>query len=183
VPDGRVGREAIIAAAAFFLVGAVVGLFDQLRRGSGTETAPEEDYGLARARLLYIPLLSGLAAVGGVLVTAMLYGTLNDTIPPNEVAAATPPPAVVVAAAATPSATTVPAAAATPPAGSAGVRGFTPDVPALDRVFDLQDNRFSLVIAAVFGLTPGFLVDRLQNQAARYTSELQSTSAQSIRRG
>jgi hypothetical protein len=190
VPDGWAGREAIIAAAAFFLVGAVVGLFDQLRRGSGTETAPEEDYGLARARLLYIPLLSGLAAVGGVLVTAMLYGTLNDTIPPNEAAAATPAPAVVVAAAATPSATAVPAAAATPPAGvreftpdvpAAGVREFTPDVPALDRVFDLQDNRFSLVIAAVFGLTPGLLVERLQNQATRYTSELQSTSAQSIR--
>jgi hypothetical protein len=170
VPNGPVGRKAIVAAAAFFLVGAVVGLFDQLRRGSGTETAPEEDYGLARARLLYIPLLSGLAAVGGVLVTAMLYGTLSDTIPPHEAAAATPGPTVV------------PAAAATPPAEPAGVREFTPEVPSLERVFDLQENRFSLVIAAVFGLTPGLLVERLQNQATRYTSELQSTSAQSIRR-
>jgi len=164
-----VGREAILAAAAFFLVGAVVGLFDQLRRGSGTETAPEEDYGVARARLLYVPLLSGLAAVGGVLVTAMLYGTLNNTIPPNEAAAATPSPTVV-------------AATVTPTPEPEGVREFTPEVPALERVFDFQENRFSLLIAAVFGLTPGLLVARLQNQATRYTSELQSTSAQSISR-
>jgi hypothetical protein len=182
VPDGRVGREAIIAAAAFFLVGAVVGLFDQLRRGSGTETAPEEDYGVTRARLLYIPLLSGLAAVGGVLVTAMLYGTLNNTIPPNEAAAATPGATATATVVATPGATVVVEATVTPTPEPEGVREFTPDVPALDSVFDLQENRFSLLIAAVFGLTPGLLVERLQNQATRYTSELQSTSAQSIRR-
>ncbi len=163
------GREAIVAAVAFFLVGAGIGLFDQLRRGSGAETATEEDYGFERARLLYTPLLSGMAAVGGVVVTAMLFGTLTSTN---------------VGAAPASAATAAPTAAAPPTAESAqaqeppGVRVGDSEVPSLGRIFDLDEDRFGLVIAAVFGLTPGLLVNRLQNQAARYTSELQGTAAQ-----
>lgn len=53
-------------AAALFLVGGVVGLFNRLRieGGSGAATAP--DYGLFDARLLHTLLISGLAGVGGV---------------------------------------------------------------------------------------------------------------------
>jgi hypothetical protein len=56
---------------AFFLVGAIVGLFNQLRLDASAETATE-DYGLATARLVHTPLFSGLAALVGVLVIPLL---------------------------------------------------------------------------------------------------------------
>ncbi len=62
----------VTAAAAFFLVGATVGLFRHLRLASARDTQMEEDYGLATARLIQRPLFSGLAAVGGVILTALL---------------------------------------------------------------------------------------------------------------
>ncbi len=62
----------ITAASAFFLVGATVGLFRHLRLASARDTQMEEDYGLATARLIQRPLFSGLAAVGGVILTALL---------------------------------------------------------------------------------------------------------------
>lgn len=57
----------LIAAILFFLVGATVGLLDRLRREARSSSAMD-DYGLFEARLLHTPLLSGLAAVGGVLL-------------------------------------------------------------------------------------------------------------------
>ncbi len=64
--------QIVTAAAAFFLVGAAVGLFRHLRLASARDTQMEEDYGLATARLIQRPLFSGLAAVGGVILTALL---------------------------------------------------------------------------------------------------------------
>ena len=61
----------LISAIVFFLVGALVGLFNRLRIEAGTSQAVE-DFGLFEARLLHTPLLSGLAAVGGVFLTAIL---------------------------------------------------------------------------------------------------------------
>jgi hypothetical protein len=66
------GVSEIVAATAFYLVGGVVGLFRQLRSASAADAMTEEDYGLSIARLLQTPLFSGLAAVGGVVVTALL---------------------------------------------------------------------------------------------------------------
>jgi hypothetical protein len=54
------------AAILFFLIGALVGLFNQLHLDASAETATE-DYGLTTARLVYTPCFSGLAALGGVL--------------------------------------------------------------------------------------------------------------------
>lgn len=65
-------RSEVLAASVFFLVGAAVGLFDRLRRESEAETAVDYDYGLSAAQLVIIPLFSGLGAVGGVLLMAML---------------------------------------------------------------------------------------------------------------
>jgi hypothetical protein len=59
------------AAAAFFLVGAVVGLFNECYNDSQAGTVVD-DYGLTSARLLMTPLVSGLAAVAGVLIVSML---------------------------------------------------------------------------------------------------------------
>jgi hypothetical protein len=63
--------NAIVAAIVFFLVGALVGLFNRLSQ-QATAGTMVEDYSLAWVRLILTPTLSGLAAVGGVVLTGML---------------------------------------------------------------------------------------------------------------
>jgi hypothetical protein len=63
--------SAIVAFAAFYLTGAVVGLFRQLQAASTRYAVAEDDFGLSYARLLHAPLFSGLAAVAGVMLTAL----------------------------------------------------------------------------------------------------------------
>jgi len=65
-------RGSVASAVACFLVGATVGLFRHLRLASARDTVMEEDYGLATARLIQRPLFSGVAAVGGVILTALI---------------------------------------------------------------------------------------------------------------
>jgi len=69
--SARAPREAIIAAVVFYLVGALVGLFNRLSQQVGAENMVE-DFALAGVRLVLTPTLSGLAAVGGVVLTGML---------------------------------------------------------------------------------------------------------------
>jgi hypothetical protein len=66
------GTTQIIAGATFYLIGATVGLFRQLRQAATADTVTEEDFGLSMVRLVHVPLASGLAAVGGVVLTAYL---------------------------------------------------------------------------------------------------------------
>jgi hypothetical protein len=66
----------IAAAAVFYLVGALIGLFNRLR-AVPTTSASIEDYGLASATLVQITPFSGLAAVGGVLIVGLLGPALN----------------------------------------------------------------------------------------------------------
>jgi hypothetical protein len=61
----------VSAALIFFLVGAVVGLFNRLSRQDAAGTTID-DYSLSMTRLIATPVFSGLAAVGGVLLTAMI---------------------------------------------------------------------------------------------------------------
>ena len=74
--DDSRGREVvsdpILAGAAFFLVGALVGLFRQLHIAGTKRLASEEDYGLTAARLIMTPLLSGIAAVAGAALVKLL---------------------------------------------------------------------------------------------------------------
>jgi hypothetical protein len=58
-------------AALYFLLGAVVGVASDMSQQSLAQSA-EEDYGLARERLLATMLLAGVAAVIGVAFTAIL---------------------------------------------------------------------------------------------------------------
>ena len=129
-----------VAGAAFFLVGAVAGLIWQLRYSGSTIRSGEDDFGLDAARLVYGPVLSGLAGVGGVLVVAMLYPTLNVM----------------------------------PDTSGAGDVGKA--IPAIGDIFNLNANRFGLLVAAVFGLTPDLLINRLQGQADRFRTQLESSS-------
>jgi hypothetical protein len=66
------GTAQIVAGGTFYLIGASVGLFRQLRQAAAADTVTEEDFGLSMVRLVYTPLASGLAAIGGVVLTAYL---------------------------------------------------------------------------------------------------------------
>jgi hypothetical protein len=63
-------KTAVGYVSALYLVGAVVGLFLQLRSDAKRDSAIE-DYGLATVRLVHVPLLSGIAAVAGVGLTGL----------------------------------------------------------------------------------------------------------------
>lgn len=133
------GDRAIVSAAGIYLVGAVVGLFAQLRSHTETESVVE-DYGLATARLIAAPLLSGLAAVAGVFLIAMLTAE---------------PIADVV--------------------GGGDQDQAAAQYPSLLDVFDTQAHPFALVLAAIFGLTPQLLLDRLTDLTKRYAVDLQKS--------
>lgn len=133
-----VGRAQIAAAAAFYLVGATVGLFAQLQALSST-TVLEEDYGLRRVRLFQTPLFCGVAAVGGVVVTAMLL-------------ALTPVP-------------------------TKGGQKVAEQPPPLEKIFNLENYPVNILIAAVFGLTPSLLINRLHAAGEQYKQDLKSTDA------
>jgi hypothetical protein len=134
-------RKNIVAATAFYLVGAIMGLFNQLYLDGSTE-AVTEDYGLATARLIHTLLISGLAALGGVLVIPMLTVLVNTSA----------------------------AGTATPTAALN-----------LTRLLDLTQQPFSLVLAAIFGLSPVVLISRLQQEAEQYKSDLKGTEAPTSR--
>jgi hypothetical protein len=79
----RITQDQLVAAAVFFLVGAVVGLFNRLRIEGGRPTAVA-DFGLFQARLLHTPIVSGLAAVAGVFIVAVspsFFAALGATNP------------------------------------------------------------------------------------------------------
>lgn len=76
---GRATAAQITAGLVFFLVGAAVGLFNRLYQQSQADTSIE-DYGLSVARLLTLPAYSGLAAVGGVLLTGLSTGSSTTPI-------------------------------------------------------------------------------------------------------
>jgi len=72
----RPNASVLLGATAFYMVGAVSGLFGRFYNESKKSSGGIDDYGLAQARLIATPLLSGLAGVGGVLITIILYTTL-----------------------------------------------------------------------------------------------------------
>lgn len=68
-----VSRDTIQATIIFFFFGAIIALFKRLTSDSTPTLSLEEDYGLSRVRLwAYTPLVSGLAAIGGVILFAAM---------------------------------------------------------------------------------------------------------------
>lgn len=68
---------------AFYLLGAVVGLFSRLvgeLQTKDTDISHKDDYGLTGARIVVTPWLSGLAALIGVLLATMLSIVLTTTL-------------------------------------------------------------------------------------------------------
>jgi len=53
--------------------------------------------------------------------------------------------------------------------------GQTAATPSLSDIFNLSTHPFSLIIAAVFGLTPTLLLDQLLKQTEQYQVDLKSS--------
>jgi hypothetical protein len=65
--------KAVAAGALYFLVGAVFGLFNRLYSESQADHAVD-DYGLAMAGILTLPVYAGMAGLGGVLLSSLTSG-------------------------------------------------------------------------------------------------------------
>ncbi|GCE09628.1 hypothetical protein [Dictyobacter aurantiacus] len=65
----RIKPQHLIGIIIFGLIGALVGLFGRLYQEAQAEN-DIDDYGLGSARLIVVPLLSGLASIIGVLIVA-----------------------------------------------------------------------------------------------------------------
>lgn len=240
-----VQRPAITAASTFYLVGATIGLLNQLRSASQNDTAVE-DYGLTTARLITMPLFCGLAAIGGVALMAMPQmanssssnvAPLTITTPSNlaaglseqlyhqriDASGGTPPYSWLSINGPMPEGMELKAtgdliAKVSKKTGSTKSVKFTAEVKdstgtsvskpffmditsatkestvkqpspqvaavsapnlvrSLEDIFDLHKNMIGLLLAAVFGLTPGLLFDRLQQQSEKYKTDLKSSEA------
>jgi hypothetical protein len=71
-----VPRLNIEQAIVFYFLGAIVGLFSRLYTEWNSKDPVKDDYGLSMARILVTPLLSGLAALVGVLLFTSASGTI-----------------------------------------------------------------------------------------------------------
>jgi hypothetical protein len=155
---------AVVGGVAYYLVGATVGLFNQLRVDSGVGEG-QEDFGFNRARLFFTPVLSGLAAVGGVLIVALLGEAINF----GPIAGS----GLEIANASGTFETTN----GGPILENATVQLQTRESVPLSDIFELQTFGIGLLVAAVFGLTPDLLIDRLQHKANEYRTRLAASTA------
>ena len=144
-----VPEAALLAAIVFYLIGAVVGLFVRLRDDTRireeSKATGVDDYGLGTVNLIVTPLACGIAAVAGVLITALIAS-------PAVIAVISP----VTAAAAEATGTT------------------TTELPELTDIFSLKYVP-GLLVAAIFGVSPNLLITRLQQQAERLKGDIQKS--------
>lgn len=97
--------QVVETATVLFLVGALVGLFARLQ-GQISSTSVEEDFGLDTAHLIAAPILSGIAAVIGVLLVSVLglkigtigYSAANNSTLRAIFSLANNPTALIIAA-------------------------------------------------------------------------------------
>jgi hypothetical protein len=73
----------LMAAIAFYMVGAISGLFARFyKEVNADKVVAVDDFGLSLARLIATPLLSGLAGIGGVIISvALLPNTSPSGVP------------------------------------------------------------------------------------------------------
>jgi hypothetical protein len=167
----KANLSTIIAVTAIYFVGAIIGLFSRLNSEWGDNNTTIDDYGLTLARILVSPLLSGLAAVGGVLLVSLLALTLLSSSGSGGGTSSggtggTTPVAV----------STVTSAGVTVQVTITQQTNTEQGLPTLQKIFDLQNNLTALVFAAVFGYLPSLLINVLQQQANNWQSQIQSNS-------
>jgi hypothetical protein len=179
---GGINPPQLLAGWAYFLIGAVAGLFLRLYLAS-REIQVSDDYGLEAARLYQTPLLSGIAAVIGVVLMASIAGSSLGIVLTPEPSATTPTPATSASPSLTESETAEPSVSAAPDPGASSVPQET--VPAsaedqattetLGRAFDLGSYPLGVVIAIAFGLTPNLVLRRLGVSVTNAKRDLIST--------
>jgi hypothetical protein len=66
----------------YYMIGAITGLFVRFynETNNKNDDAPPDDYGLVISRLIATPVLSGLSAIGGVLITATLPALSGQSV-------------------------------------------------------------------------------------------------------
>lgn len=70
----------LMAAIAFYMVGAISGLFARFYKEVNLDKAVAvDDFGLSLARLIATPLLSGLAGIGGVIISLSLSTAISSS--------------------------------------------------------------------------------------------------------
>jgi hypothetical protein len=70
----------LMAAIAFYMVGAISGLFARFYKEVNLDKAVAvDDFGLSLARLIATPLLSGLAGIGGVIISVPLSTAISSS--------------------------------------------------------------------------------------------------------
>ena len=76
---------AIASGAALYLIGALVGLLQRLHGESGLGSERQlDDYGLTTAKMVHLALLSGLAAIAGVVLVGLLSeAALTEVLQPG----------------------------------------------------------------------------------------------------
>jgi hypothetical protein len=74
----RYSRSIIIAATSYYLVGAIAGLFARISQAILTNIEAD-DYGFSLALILSRPLYSGLAGLGGVLVSSTVLSVSTQS--------------------------------------------------------------------------------------------------------
>ncbi len=182
----------VVAGAVFFLSAALVGLFRELYNSSIELSSGEGDFQLARTRAINIPLLSGIAGIAGVIITAFFFFAVDGSALAPGDATSTAAPTITTSSDATPAETPIPVPTPTrtseetdalvvaqqtqiasyeQEAHNANQRD---DLPTFDAVFSLDENRIGIVIAALFGLTPSLLMSRLN--ASQYAETLRKSS-------
>jgi hypothetical protein len=228
-------KSTMVAVATVYLVGAIAGLLGRMQSDAQADTAVEDE-GLSLARLVATPLFSGVAAVGGVMIMALLtivstsLGPSPELKPLTIVTESRLPNGVVDSLyceqlvadggvapyrwsladssaigfgftlssagllCGTPSSTAAlcfdvavsdggNSVASKPLALVIGkhessTKGSCPRTLAmLGKHFDLGGNGLILLVAAVFGLTPGLLLDHLLKESDRYKAELKKSRA------
>jgi len=73
-----VDKMQLMAATVYYVIGAVSGLFLRFWNEINSDSAID-DFGLSTTRLLATPLLSGLAGIGGVVISLLLSDALTNT--------------------------------------------------------------------------------------------------------
>ncbi len=73
LPLNSGSHATIIAAVSYYMLGAIAGLFGRIGQASLSDIAVD-DYGLTLAQVISRPLYSGLAGLGGVLLSSTVLG-------------------------------------------------------------------------------------------------------------
>jgi hypothetical protein len=78
LPVTAASHTTIIAAVSYYMMGAIAGLFGRIGQASIANVAVD-DYGLTLAQVIARPLYSGLAGLGGVLLSSTVLGLTTST--------------------------------------------------------------------------------------------------------